>query len=86
MEEYESEYQQDLEEPVNSEEVIVQDLSKTNYMFNKAGCGITNEEANLIGMTMDQMSRLNKFKNIRYLVCFQLHVNIYFVIKLILYL
>lgn len=68
MEEYENEYQQELEELVDFDEVILQDLSKTNYMFNKAGCGITNEEASLIGMTMDQMSHQNKFKNIRYLL------------------
>ncbi|XP_025208612.1 radial spoke head protein 4 homolog A-like [Melanaphis sacchari] len=47
-------------------EINVQDLSKINYVFNKAGCGITNDEAHLIGITMDQMSQLEKFKSIRY--------------------
>ncbi|XP_026819794.1 radial spoke head protein 6 homolog A-like [Rhopalosiphum maidis] len=48
------------------DEISVQDLSKMNYMFNKAGCGITNDEAHLIRITMDQMSQLQKFKSIRY--------------------
>jgi hypothetical protein len=52
------------------DEINVQNLSKINYMFNKAGCGITNDEAHLIGITMDQMSQLQKFKSIRYLHTF----------------
>lgn len=45
--------------------VIAQDLSQINYMFNKAGCGITTDEINLIKITIVQMSHLGKFKNIR---------------------
>ncbi|CAI6354534.1 unnamed protein product [Macrosiphum euphorbiae] len=48
------------------DEIKVQDLSKINSIFNKAGCGITNDEVHLIGITIDQMSQLGKFKNIRY--------------------
>lgn len=50
------------------DEIYVQNLSKINYAFNKAGCGITNDEAHLIGITMDQMSQLKKFKSIRYIL------------------
>jgi len=49
------------------DEINVQDLSKINNIFNKAGCGITNDESHLIGITIDQMSQLGKFKNIRYI-------------------
>jgi len=49
------------------DEIKVQDLSKINSIFNKAGCGITNDEVHLIGITIDQMSQLGKFKNIRYI-------------------
>lgn len=67
FEEYNIEYED--EESINNtiglNEIVVQDLSKTNYMFNKAGCGISNDEANLIGITMNQKLRLGKFKNIR---------------------
>ncbi|XP_050426671.1 radial spoke head protein 6 homolog A-like [Adelges cooleyi] len=44
----------------------VQELSTSNKAFNKAGCGLTVEEAETIGATMDQMSRSGKLKNIRY--------------------
>lgn len=67
--EYENEYEDSgIIHPVELEEISVQDLSQINYMFNKAGCGIRDDEANLIGITMDQMSRLGKFKNIRYIL------------------
>lgn len=67
--EYENDYEDsDIIRPVELEEISVQDLSQINYMFNKAGCGIRDDEANLIGITMDQMSRLGKFKNIRYIL------------------
>lgn len=61
--EVENEYEDNLKNESN--ETIVQDLSKINHMFSKAGCGLTNDEVMLIGITMDQMSRLEKFKNIR---------------------
>ncbi|KAF0764875.1 radial spoke head protein 6 A-like [Aphis craccivora] len=63
--EVEAEYD-DTQHNEDVDEINVQDLSKSNYMFNKAGCGLTNDEAHLIGITMDQMSQLEKFKNIRY--------------------
>lgn len=66
-EEYEIEHEYE-EKRVNVEKpykTLVQDLSKANYMFAKIGHGITNDEANLIVITMDQMSRLGKFKSIR---------------------
>lgn len=75
--EYENEYEGDgISRPVELEEITVQDLSRSNYMFNKAGCGIRDDEANLIGMTMDQMSRLGKFKNIRYLLIHIIFITI----------
>lgn len=63
--EVENEYEDNLKNIVESNETIVQDLSKVNHMFNKAGCGLTNDEAMLIRVTMDQMSHSEKFKNIR---------------------
>lgn len=62
--EVEAEYD-DTQHNEDVDEINVQDLSKINYMFNKAGCGLTNDEAHLIGITMDQMSLLEKFKSIR---------------------
>lgn len=64
--EVEGEYD-DMQYNEDLDEINVQDLSKINNMFNKAGCGLTNDEAHLIGITIDQMSQLGKFKNIRYL-------------------
>lgn len=61
----ENEFEEDIYYSEKSNEVIVQDITKINYMFNKAGCGLTNDEANLIGITMNEMSHLEKFKNIR---------------------
>lgn len=63
--EVENEYEDDLKNFMDPNETIVQDLSKINYIFNKAGCGLTNDEVMLIGITMDQMSQSEKFKNIR---------------------
>jgi len=69
--EVEAEYD-DMKYSEKVDEINIQDLSKFNYMFNKAGCGITNDEAHLIGITMNQMSQLRKFKNIRYFHIFQI--------------
>lgn len=63
--EVENEYEDDLKNVMDPNDTIVQDLSKINYIFNKAGCGLTNDEVMLIGITMDQMSQSEKFKNIR---------------------
>ncbi|XP_022171447.1 radial spoke head protein 4 homolog A-like [Myzus persicae] len=63
--EVEGEYD-DVQYNEEIDEINVQDLSKSNNMFNKAGCGITNDESHLIGITIDQMSQLGKFKSIRY--------------------
>jgi len=64
--EVEGEYD-DMQYNEEIDDINVQDLSKINNMFNKAGCGITNDESHLIGITMDQMSQLGKFKSIRYI-------------------
>lgn len=61
----EGEDESDVNNTNESNEMRVQNLAKINYMFNKAGCGMTNDEVNLIGITMNQLSRLEKFKNIR---------------------
>lgn len=69
--EVEGEYD-DMQYNEDLDKINVQDLSKINNMFNKAGCGITNDEAHLIGITIDQMSQLGKFKNIRQVHIFQI--------------
>lgn len=46
-------------------DVQVQNLWEINYMLNKAGCGLPIDEVSLILLTMNEMVKLNKFKNIR---------------------
>jgi len=62
--EVEGEYD-DLQYNEEIDNINVQDLSKINNIFNKAGCGITDDEAHLIGITINQMSQQGKFKSIR---------------------
>ncbi|VVC44774.1 Radial spokehead-like protein [Cinara cedri] len=65
--EVENEYEENVVKKTNEfDRIVIQDLSKINYLFNKVGCGITNDEAYLIGITINQMSNQDKFKNIRY--------------------
>lgn len=61
-----AEYEDNPMEITNeSDQIVIQDLTKINYLFNKAGCGIPHDEAYLIGLTMSQMTNQDKFKNIR---------------------
>lgn len=61
----EGEYENDANNANKSNNITVQDLAKINYVFSKAGCGMTNDEVSLIGITMNQLSHFKKFKNIR---------------------
>jgi len=47
-------------------ETAVQDLSLANYMFNKAGCGVTNDETYFIETVMNHLSNRVNFKSVRY--------------------
>lgn len=61
----EHDYEEDTNDTLQFDEITVQDFSRANYMFNKAGCGLTSTEVNLIEITINQMISLGKIKNIR---------------------
>ncbi|XP_050528408.1 radial spoke head protein 4 homolog A-like isoform X2 [Daktulosphaira vitifoliae] len=55
-----------LENTSSFEDKYVQNLWEANYMFRKAGYGLSNNEVSLIAILLNQMSEMNKFRSLRY--------------------